>query len=151
MVPGPYRVAGCVSPVQRALVRAPGQAVGGGGGQVGRADHAAHPGCTGAGRVTGIDTKQGRIAPAPGLVDGAHPEAPQRIALAVVGAHVGGVIVQRGQVLQRPAPGLRPEHAMAQRHHQAAAGRRGDAAGLAGHVPGFQRAHVNVGAQNLFA
>ena len=84
-----------------------------------------------------------------GLVHRSNPKAPQRIALAIVGTHGGGVIRKRGDLRQRAAPLMRPENAVAQGDDQAAAARRGNATGLGRHIPGLQSACVP--AQQLFA
>ena len=139
-------MAGRVGPVQGAVIRAPGQAVGGGGGQHGLIELALD---LRRGARAAVQAIERGIARHPGLVQRANPEAPQRVTLAVIGAQVLRVVVERGDVLQRPTPCAGAKHAMAQRNHQAAAGRGRDAAGLAGHGPGLNRAQTGLGAQDF--
>ena len=139
-----HQVARGVGPVNGMPVRAKGQAVGGYGVFSLGGDHRRAA-------VAAVQRIQRGVAFLPGLIDGAHPEAPQRVALAVVGAHVGRVVIEGGNVLQRAAPGRRTKNAVAQGQYQAALGRRCHAARLAGHVPTLHRAHKDIGALNFFA
>ena len=121
--PGQNMVARRVGPVQRAVVRAPGQAIGGQrlAGLLLHRRRGERP------LWPGIHAIQRGGIGGLGLVHGAHPKAPQRVTLAIVGAHRGWVVGQRGNPGQRATPCGCAENTVAQRNHQSSACRRGNA------------------------
>ena len=107
IVPSVHHMAGGVGPVHGAAVGAPSQAVGGE--RIAR--HLSHYHRAAGAAVYGV---QRGVAVGFGLVHRAYPKAAFCVALAIVGAGGGGVVVQRGNRLQRVTPLPRPKYAVAQ-------------------------------------
>jgi len=138
-----------VCPVQGAVVRAPGQAVGGGGGHT-RFDPAGARSV--ARRPRGSPRNRARHCAPPGSHRSVPiQKRPSASHLPSLARRCLRIVVERDDGLQHPPPLARSKDTMAQRHHQAAAGGGCDAAGLTGHVPALNGARAGLVAQRFGA
>ena len=148
-------MAGGIGPVEGAAIGAPGQTVGGSHREYFRVGVALNHGGAAGGAVRRVgqgvafDRVQGGVVCRFGFVQGAHPKAALRVAFAIIGAHVPGVVVQCGDVFKRATPGMGAKNAMAHRNDPPAVFGGRHAAGLAGQVPGVDDGVARAGAQDL--